>query len=258
MAFGKRNSGIGGKLLVFRLKSKDANDAVLVPNKFQISVPPEVEGGEWTTKPDYEQEFEGDLIKVDFDEGEYEGKTYDIVRLYFKDSAGEYTYLFDGRLSSVSRSLYLALANLQTFDGIRISLYAKPDAEGKQWTNVSVWQGDTMIKSALDWKTLPKPDIVKNKKGEIISRDYTDLDEIVKAELVKLAERVEAAQKNGGKKNAAAPAPSVPAQEQEDSAPNSKPVTAGKADKKAGKAGKANPAPTPEVLDEDVPFNNPR
>ncbi len=204
MAFGKRNSGIGGKLLVFRLKSKDSAEVPLVPNKFQISIPPAVDGGEWTVKPEYEEEFEGDLIKVDFDEGEYEKKKYDIIRLYFKDSAGEYTYLFDGRLSSVSRSLYLALCNLQTFDGVRISLYAKPDAEGKQWTNVSVWQGDTMIKSALDWKTLPKAEITKNKKGEIINRDYTDLDDLVKAELAKLGERVEAAQK-GGKKTAKAP-----------------------------------------------------
>jgi len=243
MAFGKRNSGIGGKLLVFRLKSKDSADVPLIPNKFQISVPPAVDGGEWTTKPEYEEEFEGDLVKVDFDEGEFEKKKYDIIRLYFKDAAGEYTYLFDGRLSSVSRSLYLALCNLQTFDGVRISLYAKPDAEGKQWTNVSVWQGDTMIKSALDWKTLPKPDIVKNKKGEVISRDYTDLDELVKAELAKLAERVEATQKGGTKK-------SEKTETQPEAEKTEKPVPK--------KSSKKTETPPVDVNDEDVPFDGPR
>lgn len=201
MAIGKTKQVADGKVSVIRIKSKDKDGKALVPQMFEISDAPEKEGGDWTVREKYEDRFGGNLFKVERSEGEWEGKTYDKIKLYFKDPEINETYIFDGRMSSVARNLYLALANAETFDNLSVSLYKSENKNtGKVYTNVSLWQnngGDkgTLIKGKYKNEELPKPEVTKNKKGEVIATDYTELDELVKKEIDELVKRVDAAQK---------------------------------------------------------------
>ena len=241
MAIGKTKQVADGKVSVIRIKSKDKDGKALVPHQFEISDAPAQEGGEWTVRDKHEDRFGGNLFRAERSEGEWEGKTYDKIKLYFKDPEVNETYVFDGRMSSVARNLYLALANLQTFDNLSISLYKSENkSTGKVYTNISLWQNNggekgVLIKGKYKLDELPKPEITKNKKGEIIATDYTELDELVKKEIDELVKRVEANQK-GNK-------PTAP-----------KTVKAEKTEKPT----KATKVKNEDVGDEDIPFNGPR
>jgi hypothetical protein len=217
MAIGKRNQTPDGKVLVIRIKSKDEAGVVMTPYQFEISEPPQTDGGEWTVRPKLEEQFGGDLYKVERTTKIWKekNKEYDVIKLYFKDDEAKEVYLFDGRLSAVARNLYLALANLESYEGVSISLYKSENkTTNKVYTNVSVWQKDKMIKGKYPLDKLPKPEVTLNKKKEVIATDYTELDELVKKEIDELAKKVEAAQKNT-KKPAPKPAQTSTPQEPE-------------------------------------------
>jgi hypothetical protein len=233
MAIGKRNQTPDGKVLVIRIKSKDENGVVMTPYQFEISEPPQTEGGEWTVRPKLEEQFGGDLYKVERTTKIWKekNKEYDVIKLYFKDDEAKEVYLFDGRLSAVARNLYLALANLESYEGVSISLYKSENkTTNKVYTNVSVWQNDKMVKGKYPLDKLPKPEVTLNKKKEVIATDYTELDDLVKKEIDELAKKVEAAQKNVKKT----------------------------APKSAQAAAPQEPEPAPEINDQDVPFKGPR
>lgn len=239
MAIGKTKLVADGKVSVIRIKSKDKDGKALVPHQFEISDAPAQDGGEWVVREKYEDRFGGNLFRVERSEGEWEGKTYDKIKLYFKDPEVNETYIFDGRMSSVARNLYLALANLETFDNLSISLYKSENkSTGKVYTNISLWQNNggekgVLVKGKYKNEELPKPEITKNKKGEVIATDYTELDELVKKEIDELVKRVEASQK--GAKQIASKTSKVEKSEKVD-----KPVKA-KTEKQ-------------DVEDEDIPF----
>jgi hypothetical protein len=218
MAIGKTKQVAEGKVSVIRLKAKDKDGKPITPHMFEISDAPTQEGGEWTVRPKLEDRFNGDLFKVERSEREWEGKAYDVIKLYFKDAEAGETYIFDGRLSSVARNLYLALANLESYDGVSVNVYKSENKKtNKVYTNVSVWQNDKLVKGKYALEDLPKPEVTRNKKGEVIATDYTELDELVKKEVDELSKKVEAAQKNGKKKVAPkAEKPAQPAHTQQD------------------------------------------
>ena len=200
MAFGRKSAIPAGKLFVVRIKTKDEDDKELLPAVFQISQKDEATA-KWTKIDKTEQTISGDLFKVEIGKGEWDGKPYKTVKLYLNDSDLNENYLIDLRYMSLSRNLFNALLNLKTYKGISVSLYKskgkpKDGQPAKEYSNISVWQNDQLIKTKYKSDEMPKADEITNKKGEVIQRDYTELNDFLENELKTLAENVSAAAKN--------------------------------------------------------------
>ena len=92
------------------------------------------------------------------------------------------------------RNLYNSLLNLETFENVSFSLYKvkgkKETNKDKEYSAISVWQNDNLIKGKFKNDELPKPEVITNKAGVILSRDYTDLDNFLESHLAELAKRV--------------------------------------------------------------------
>jgi hypothetical protein len=168
MALGKNNQD-NGKLLVLRIQNKTTDlktgvETPLSPHQFEIS---EKIDGKWTVRPELESRVSGNLSKIQIEEKEYEGNPYKAFKFYLNDSETNETYLLDLRSTMVSRNLFNSLLALETFDGLQISLYNKTSKkDGKDYTNVSLWQGENMVKGKFSLDELPKPEEIKNKQGK--------------------------------------------------------------------------------------------
>ena len=189
MALGNTNQPQSNrKLLILKLKSKDENEVSMIPNLFQIS---EKVNEKWTPREQLEARVSGNLTKIELSEGDWNKKKYGIVKLYLEDPATDELYLLDMRYNSLSRNLFNSLLALESFENLSISNYkTKSPKDGKEYANISLWQGDKMIKGKNPLDSIPKPEVIKNKAGEVISRDFTDVDNFIKAQLVELVARV--------------------------------------------------------------------
>lgn len=193
MALGNTNQQSNRKLLILKLKSKDENDVSLVPNMFQIS---EKVGDKWVARPELEARVSGNLTKVELGEGEWNKKKYGTVKLFLEDAATDELYLLDLRYNSLSRNLFNSLSALESFDNLSVSNYkSKSKKDDKEYANISLWQGDKMVKGKVALDALPKPEVITNKAGEVIQRDYAEVDTFYKTQLEALVPRVAAAQK---------------------------------------------------------------
>lgn len=195
MALGNTNQNQSTrKLLILKLKSKDANDQPIVPNMFQVSE--KGEDGKWTARPELQARVSGNLVRVELGEGEYQKKKYGTVKLYLEDPAADEMYLLDLRYNQLSRNLFNSLANLTSFNDLSISNYStKSKKDGKEYANISLWQGKNMVKGKTEFTAIPQPELIKHPKtGEVISRDFADVDNYFKPQLEELAMRVSVSQ----------------------------------------------------------------
>jgi hypothetical protein len=167
----------------------------------------------------------GNLIKIELKEREFNGKINKHAVLYIKD--GEDTYHLDLTYRLSSRSLFNAMLNLPDAKNISIGIY---DSK-KGFETFSLRHNDEVIKWKYKLEELPPVFEVKNKKGEVIQNDYSDVDGFFETGLRELSERLFGPGKTGAKTEAAAPA----AQE-------------------AAAAPSTTEAPPKETIDEDVPF----
>ncbi len=70
------------------------------------------------------------------------------------------------------------MLNLTSGDNVSISLYqTKSKKDGKIYPSISVWQNDNMIKGKYANEEIPQPEEVKNKKGEVLQRDFSEMNE---------------------------------------------------------------------------------
>lgn len=195
MALGNNNQNQSTrKLLILKLKGKDANDQPLVPNMFQVSE--KGEDGKWVARAELQPRVSGNLTRVELGEGEYQKKKYGTVKLYLEDPAADELYLLDLRYNQLSRNLFNSLSNLTSFNDLSISNYStKSKKDGKEYANVSLWQGKNMVKGKTDFTAIPQPELIKHPKtGDVISRDFTDVDNFFKPQLEELAMKVSVSQ----------------------------------------------------------------
>jgi len=85
--------------------------------------------------------------------------------------------------TNLSRWLFNALCSQEKLDNITISLYMNKD----WYKSASIFVDWTMIWWKYDWKTQQEMvDEVKNKKWEIIQRDWDEFDKMITEELLKI------------------------------------------------------------------------
>ena len=179
MAIGKRKQAFSNyKLKALKIvnKIKDQKtqkDINLMPSGFQIKE--KNSDGKWDNLPGIEYQVSGDLYKIVLDKGEYNGSEYDIIKLFMVDNDVKESYVLDMRMGIASRSIFNSIINLEDYNDISISFYKK-EVDGKAYSNVAVRQKETLIKGKFLNKDLPEVEIVKNSKGEIVKRDYKEID----------------------------------------------------------------------------------
>jgi len=234
MALGRKNQGQSEyKLKILKIinKLKDAKtqkDIPLMPNGFQVRE--KNVDGKWESSPNIEYAVSGDLTRITFDTGEYEGKPYDIVKLFLTDKVAKETYLVENRMSFSSRNIFNCLLALENFHDIEITLYKKEGKNGEMYSNVGFFQAGNFIKGKFTQDELPQPLPVKNSKGQIVSKEYDELNSFYLTELKAVATAV-----NG--KTAKSVGVSKPTHEADVAADTS-----------------SNTSTEVEVNDEDVPF----
>lgn len=181
------------KLLILKLKSKDENGKALVPNMFQVSE--KGADGKWAPRSELQPRVSGNLTRLELGEGEYQGTKYGTVKLYLDDPEADETYLLDLRYNQLSRNLFNSLVALKSFNDLSISNYStKSKKDNKEYANISLWQGDKMVKGKTDFAALPQPEVIKHPKTQaVISRDFSEVDNFFKPQLEELSTRVSAA-----------------------------------------------------------------
>lgn len=225
MALGKKAQVRKGKLLVLKIKTKNAEGAAIPP---VFEVQEKGADGKYKPREKTEVEFNGNLTRIEVRDQEWKGDEYQTVSLYFED--GDETYLLDTRVNMLTRSLYNSILGLKTFENITVGLYVfKKELNGvpAEFPAISVRQNNEMVKWSVPISDQPKPVTVmfKGKK----QNDYSACDAFFIEKLREFAKVVEAAAKTVRKNENAPDAPD------NNPAPDSNPVS-------------------PDAKDEDVPF----
>ncbi len=180
MALGNTATQSDHKLYILKIKNKtldkDTNKEIpAIPHIFQVLEKTE---GKWVVKPETTTSFNGDLVKIDFEVDEWEGTEYNVIKLKFVDNESKEDYILDARCSSDFRSLANSILALDPSDttGLRVNLYKTTSKQnGKEYSNVSLWQGEKHIKGKYTWDEMPAVEKIKF-KGKDMS-DTTKLDD---------------------------------------------------------------------------------
>lgn len=104
----------------------------------------------------------------------------DDIKAVINDPDKSEVYFVDIRPGQLARNLYNALLNLKSGKNVSISLYQskpKPNQDGRTYASVALRQNEELVKGLYERDTLPAPEEVKNKKGEVLQRDYSELNE---------------------------------------------------------------------------------
>ncbi len=185
MALGRQNN-VQGELIVLNLKTTDENRVPIEP-KFDV-LRKSNETGKFE-KTGVETSFSGRLKSVQTKVSEFkkDGKVIDSkekVDLYVAD--GEETYLLSLNYNIASRGLFNRLFSLESFDDIEINVWQ----DEKKYTVLTLRQNNKSIKGKYKKEDFPEAEVITNKKGEVLKREYGEVDAFFKEKLVELGERV--------------------------------------------------------------------
>lgn len=245
MALGNNTSFSGGPLIFLTPRSKDKDKKDCDPY-FSVgrSVDGKIVDDEQTVTS-----VSGDLIKLEFKERVFEGKTSEEVVFYLRDkTAGEKgeTYRLPIRFGLPGRGLFnrfITLIEKGDFTNLKVSYYRNRNG----YETYGLDQNGEKVSWKYENKDLPQPLEIKHPKtGELLQRDYSELNTFYKKELEQIAAKVNKAPAN---------APTSAPTSQPESAPTAEAPKATRARK--GTVKSTTPAPvTPaqDNLDEDVPF----
>lgn len=187
MALGHDNQN-NGKLYILKIRTQDEQKQSIPPI---FDVLEKNENKKWDVTA-HETQVAGNLTKIELekrDNPKVEGEQYDVIKIYLNDNEKNETYLLDLRFNLLSRSLFNSLANLTDFSDLKISLYESKKGE-KTYPAISLRQKDEMVRWKHTLDSLPDVEEIKDKKGNLVKRDYNDLNDFYLAELTELAAKV--------------------------------------------------------------------
>jgi hypothetical protein len=118
----------------------------------------------------------GELVKINFGEGEYEKKKFPTVELILKDEDTTYKLRCGmGKWTGIMRTLLNSLLSLESYDNLNIAIFGKKD----EWKNVSVKQNDEKVDWFLSLDEQKEFKETVTFKGET-QTDYTKLENKLK------------------------------------------------------------------------------
>lgn len=222
MALNKNQFKSGGPLLFLSPRSKDKN---------KQDIPPHFEVSRVNSKGEIEVDssltvssVSGDMFKLEFKSREFEGQITEEVVFYLRDKttgeAGE-SYRLPIRYGLSGRSLFNSFASLadgSDFSGLQIDYYRNK----KGYESFALKQHGETVRWKYELDQLPKPLEIKHPTtGKLLQRDYTAVNEFLKKDLVKIAEKVNkgAVTSNDPVRNAPAKTNSTPSEDKDGDVP---------------------------------------
>lgn len=197
MAIGKKKT-YDGKLYIIRIVNKivDENKKAVALDMPQFEVL-EKKGDKWLPRNERVSQISGDLVNLELLKDSYEGKPYDVVKMYLSDPAEGETYLVDLRMNGLTRPLYNSLLNLKNYKDLSITIYKSTSKKEpkKEYVNISVWQDGTWIKGKFEKDQIPAPEEIRDKKGVLQKVNFEEVDAFFVEKLKALAKDVKAANK---------------------------------------------------------------
>lgn len=214
MALGNKNYEANQRLYVLRLKTKNA-DGQKVPPFFQIL---EKEGDTWVPQDKTVTSVTGTLSKLELKTRKFNDEEIKSVNVYLQD--GDEVYLIDFRYSILGRGILNSIINIEDPSlPVEISVY-----ENKRGYEAgAVRSGDDLVSWKFSLDEQPKAEEIKDKKGNVVKRDYSEVDEFFDNEVSEFAGRLANPTKAASKKDkpavkkaVEAKQPAVEAQDDED------------------------------------------
>jgi hypothetical protein len=227
-----------------KIKGSDGKDVELAKPYFEISRVNDE--GQIVKTDETATRVEGDLVAIKLKVREYNGKKTPHVVLYVQDNNPEAekkeTYSLDLTHRISTRSLFNAILSLESPKNIAISIYKSK----KGYESFGLDQDGEKVKWKYEIADLPAAEVIKDKRGEVIKTDHSDVDAFFETELKVLAEKFGFNTGNKSDNKPATDETPTPA-----ATPAAKPAA-----KSTGKpAAKAAAKPEPEQNDDDsVPF----
>lgn len=175
MPLGQENQS-DNKPFFLRIRVQDKDKQPIVP---EFSVQTKNEQGEYVELPNVKR-VAGDLVSVKISKRTVKtpagNQEVDDVKVVLEDKKNQEVYFVDARPSQLGRNLYNSLLNLTNGKEVSIALYqTKPNDEGKVYPGIALRQNNELVKGKFSREEVPAPEEVKNKKGEILQRDYSEV-----------------------------------------------------------------------------------
>lgn len=129
-----------------------------------------------------------DLKSISIATREYEWEEFKTVKVLLVDQKDDEAYIIDAWLNWVTRWMINSLLSLENWKDVAISFWSKNwfwNSSIKQWWNQVSWK---FHPQEDEWKS--KIELIKNKKWEVINRDYSELDEMLEKEVVAFTEKL--------------------------------------------------------------------
>lgn len=194
MGFGTQQQN-NSKLYILKIKTEE-NKVPVAPHFEVLERNPDESAEQKWIVTRKETNVSGDLTKVETEKknNPKTGQEYDIIKLTLTDSTSNEVFLFDFRFNLLTRSLFNALVNLDSFENVKISIYESKKGD-KTYPAIALRQNEILIKWKYALTDLPAVEEIKDKKGEVVKRDYDDLNAFFLKELGEISEKVKAAPK---------------------------------------------------------------
>lgn len=173
-----------GNLILVKLSQKDKEDKKTEPH----FITSRKVYDKWVEDSENYKSISGDISKIDIVEYEYEGNPQKSVKILLRDKEANEAYLLSLRPSILGRDIFNKILGLKELDNVEISVYTNK----KGYATSSVRQNGNLTDWKFNFVDLPKPlEITHPKTGAVISRDYSELDELFLSAIKEFAEKFE-------------------------------------------------------------------
>ena len=212
MALKNNDYDNNSSLILVKISQRDENDKKTDPH-FVISRKVD---DKWVQDTTTYKSISGDITRIDISEYEWEGIPQKSIKVYLKDSDAHELYGLTIKSGILGRDILNKLITLESLNNVQIDLYTNK----KGYANSAVRQNGEIVKWKFEFADLPKPlEITHPKTGAVISRDYSELEELFFNATKEFAEKFEIF---GKSKNAGHASPTGVASETPDEAEGKK------------------------------------
>lgn len=170
MAIGNKDSNSGKSVFFVKIVRKDDEGKEIEP---YFSFRQKQADGSYK-EVQQNTSFSGNLTKVSTGVFTYEGVDSPQAKISLEDGAE--VYVADLSYNLATRGLFNAILALDNYENIRINVYkTKPNAEGKRFVALSLWQNNENVKWKYAFTDLPAIKKLKLGKKEVV--DSSDVDD---------------------------------------------------------------------------------
>lgn len=136
----------------------------------------EKQGEQWAETEQFDT-ISGYLKKVETGSYTHEGKEKKTFKMVFDDNNGESSIQVEGNFNNMTRTMFNSLCGMDSIGlvELRAKLWGKPGA--KKYPTVFVDVNGQKSNWKYKYTDLPQIEEIKNKKGEVLSKDDTEVND---------------------------------------------------------------------------------